>query len=101
MEESYRTLAAATVYQAVKEWRAMIRRRLRTLEPCVVDAAAAQMEGLRTFFCSPWCDLLLCGAGEGEELLRRLENEYRESRLWRQMHEAQSKLQGRQPDAQS
>jgi hypothetical protein len=90
---TYRLLAAMIVHEAMKEWRALIRRKLRPSQLCPITIAAVEsrLNSLRAFFRSAWCDVLMCGDGEGEEVLKGLEAQYRKSVLYKQISEYKAK----------
>jgi hypothetical protein len=82
-----RMLAAAIIQNAMEEWEVLIHTRLRPsqLYPGTVATVERRLNSLRAFFRSPWCDVLMCGESEGEELLKRLDAEYRQSYLCKQI----------------
>jgi len=80
-------LAEAIVRDAMEEWEKLIRRRLRKdqLNHTTVVVIESRLENLRKFFHSPWCEVLMCQTCEGSEILKRLEAEYQQSKLYKQV----------------
>jgi hypothetical protein len=88
-----RLLAAAIIHGSIEEWEKLIKRKFRANQLCpnAIAAIEKRLDSMRKFFRSPWCDVLMCGDGEGEDVLKRLEEEYRQSNLYKQITQYKAK----------
>ena len=113
-----RILAAMIVKQAIDEWKTVCKgyisptKYYRNVQvhhwentTAYLQFAEAvcskkdRIEELRRFFTSAWCDCLLCGEGEGEDILRMLEPLYGKSKIKKQIDNLTKGAESRWMDA--